>query len=495
MVEFENRGDKVCELFKDRPIGILDLRSIGYYNISYQRLIAMAEEKFELFHYVKRLPTRSDEKTERYHRMSNVSHRKREVHHSDPYPWLAPDDQHRFQTDSQILYEKIDLSQSHLTSKEKAKLMKLVVKYRDVFSLRDEIGACPNLTADIQVIDESPFFVRPFPLSETDKGFMDEQMERLVSLGILSKNSTSHTSPVMLISRKLTNDKRPVVDFRLLNTRILRRNMSIPPMKDVLSILGNSKCEVMLCVDIKDAYHSIPFTEKSKEYCGILPYFGSPIYRYEVLPMGIACAPQIWMDYITLILGELEHKAKYIAIMNDLLVHSTKTEHWLLIEQLLQSMVKNGLRLSSKKYQFFKTNLVYMENEFVISQKNITVTHLRSRTEAIVKIPTPCTARQCKSFCGVVNYLALFCPDLQMLLEPIIVLTRKDIPFRWGKEQEEAFQEVKRRISTPPVLHLPRAIGRLVLFSDTSKVGTGSSLWQYQDGRPRLIGYASKTLP
>ena len=98
----------------------------------------------------------------------------------------------------------------------------------------------------------STFFVRPFPLSETDKGFMDEQMERLVSLGILSKNSTSHTSPVMLITRKLTNDKRPVVDFRLLNTRILRRNTSIPLMKDVLSILGNSKCEVMSCVDIKD---------------------------------------------------------------------------------------------------------------------------------------------------------------------------------------------------------------------------------------------------
>ena len=237
--------------------------------------------------------------------------------------------------------------------------------------------------------------------------------------------SDSSTSPVMLITRKFTNDKRPVVDFRLLNTRILRRNMSIPLMKDVLSILGNSKCEVMSCVYIKDIYHSIPLTEKSKEYCGILPYFGSPIYRYEVLPMGIACAPQIWMDYITLILSELEH----IAIMDDLLVHSTKTEHWLLIEQLFQSMVKNGLRLSPKKCQFFKTNLVYMGNEFVICQKNITMMPLRSRTEGIVKIPTPHTPRQCKSFCGVGNYLALFCPDLQTLLKPIIVLTRKGIPF------------------------------------------------------------------
>ena len=149
------------------------------------------------------------------------------------------------------MYEKIDLSNSALSRKEKSRLMKMLIKYRDAFSLKDEIGECPHLEADIKVIDESPFFVRPFPISESDKPFMDKQMERLVSLGILSKNSTSHTSPVMLITRKLTKDKRPVVDFRLLNTRILRRNTSISLMSDVLSILGNSECEVVSCVDIR----------------------------------------------------------------------------------------------------------------------------------------------------------------------------------------------------------------------------------------------------
>ena len=345
---------------------------------------------------------------------------------SDPYPWLTEDDARRHQTDEEILYEKIDLSNSALSRKERTRLMKMLIKYRDAFSLRDEIGECPNLKADIKVIDDSPFFVRSFPISENDKPFMDDQMERLVSLGILSKNSTSHTSPVTLITRKLTKDKRPVVDFRLLNTRILRRNTSIPLMSDVLSILGNSECEVVSCVDIKDAYHSIRLTEMSKEYCGILPYFGSPIYRYEVLPMGIACAPQIWMDYITLILSELEDKKKYIAIMDDLLIHSTKADHWKLLEQLLKSMCKNGLRLSPKKCQLFKTNLIYMGNEFTISKRTMTITPLRSRTEAINKIPTPRTPKQCKSFCGVVNYLSLFCPDLQKLLKPIVELARKE---------------------------------------------------------------------
>ena len=262
-------------------------------------------------------------------------------------------------------------------------------------------------------------------------------------------------------------------------------------MCDVLSILGNSECEVVSCVDIKDAYHSIRLTEKSKEYCGILPYFGGPIYRYEVLPMAIACAPQIWMDYITLILSELEDKKKYIAIMDDLLIHSAKVDHWKLLEQLLKSMCKNG----PKKCQLFKTNLTYRGNEFSINKGTMTITPLRSRTEAINKIPTPRTPKQCKSFCGVVNYLSLFCPNLQKLLKPIVELTRKERPFIWGDAQEKAFKEVKLRLNYPPVLHLPKAEGRFILYSDASIEGTGSSLWQIQGGKPKLIGYASKTLP
>ena len=93
------------------------------------------------------------------------------------------------------------------------------------------------------------------------------------------------------------------------------------------------------------------------------------------------------------------------------------------------------------------------------------------------------------------NYLSLFCPDLQVLLRPIVELTCKDRPFVWGKEQEAAFTEVKKRLTNPPVLHLPKADGRFMLYSDTSKEGTDSSLWQFQEGKPKLLGYASKTLP
>ena len=110
------------------------------------------------------------EHIDKYFRMSNTDSRKnqsRSPHStkgsSDKYPYLAEDDPRRQQIDAEILYEKIDLKDSALSKKEKAKLMKLILKYRDAFSLRDEIGECQNLAADIKMIDESPFFVRPFP--------------------------------------------------------------------------------------------------------------------------------------------------------------------------------------------------------------------------------------------------------------------------------------------------------------------------------------------
>ena len=200
-------------------------------------------------------------------------------------------------TDEEILDKYIDLSNSDLEPQENNAQMNIIKSHKEAFSLRNEIGKCPNIKIGIGVVDDSPFFVRPFPIHEDDKPLMDKYMAKLVSLGILSKNNTTHTSPVMLVARKGTKNKRPVVDFRLLNTRILRRNTGTPLFRDIFKILGRSRCEVLSCVDLKDSFHSISLTDKAKEFCGILPYFGSAYYRYEVLPMGLSISPQVWTTY------------------------------------------------------------------------------------------------------------------------------------------------------------------------------------------------------
>ena len=112
----------------------------------------------------------------------------------------------------------------------------------------------------------------------------------------------------------------------------------------------------------------------------------------------------------------------------------------------------------------------------------------------IQKIKTPATAKQCKSFAGMVNFVSIFCPDFQKLLKPIYDLMRKGRQFVWGKEQQDTFEEIKHRLQKPLGLHMPDKIKRFQLCSDTSKYATGSVLYQIQNGKPKLIAYMSKRL-
>ena len=136
-----------------------------------------------------------------------------------------------------------------------------------------------------------------------------------------------------------------------------------------------------------------------------------------------------------------------------------------------------------------------MGNEIFIESKKVCMKPLRSRLEAIQKLQPPKTPKRCRSFAGVVNFLSMFCSELQKLLKPIYDLTRKGRPFYWGNEQQDSFMEIKHRLVKPPVLHMPKKTGRFHLYSDTSKHMTGSALYQIQGGKPKLIAYASKRLP
>ena len=181
--------------------------------------------------------------------------------------------------------------------------------------------------------------------------------------------------------------------------------------------------------------------------------------------------------------------------MDDLLLFTpSKESHINKLEDLLKALLRNGLKISPKKCQLFRTNLQYMGNEIFIQNKKVCVQPLRNRLEVIQRLQPPTTAKGCRSFAGMVNFLSMFCPELQKLLKPIYDLTRKGIPFIWEKEQQYSFEEIKCRLIKPPVLHMPNKTGRFHLYSDTSKFANSSALYQIQNGKAKLIAYASKRL-
>ena len=115
--------------------------------------------------------------------------------------------------------------------------------------------------------------------------------------------------------------------------------------------------------------------------------------------------------------------------------------------------------------------------------------------ETIQKLRPPTNQKGCRSFVGIVNFVSIFCPELQKLLKPIYELTKKGRPFIWGDEQQRAFDEIKSRLLKPPVLSMPDKRGRFLLYSNTHKYTTGSALYQVQNEKPKLIAYASKRMP
>ena len=305
-----------------------------------------------------------------------------------------------------------------------------------------------------------------------------------------------YSSPIMLISWKVKQDKRVVTNFRHLNVRIAKNNLAYPLVRDTFSALGNSKCKVLSVLDLKDAFHSLQLSEDSKRYCGILPYFGRASYLYQRMPMGLNISPSIWKPYINAALECSQSRKHCEAIMDDLLLFTpSKRVHMVKLEDLLKALLKNGLKISPKKSQLFKTELQFLGNVRFIKDKKVYIKPLRSRLEAIQKLQLLMTPKGCRSFAGMVNFLSMFCPELQKLLKLIYNLTRKGRQFIWGKEQQNGFEEIKHRLVRSPILHMPNPEGRFHLYSDTSKFAMGSALYQIQNGKPKLIAYVSKRLP
>ena len=263
-----NKGKYMMIFNPEEMIGIIDLRLLGYHKIK-QGILQQNLSKYYRFEKAEKL-------CEYFNKFVNTLKREREQESlKDKYPWLDPDDDQRHMTDREILEKYINLEISCLNEEEKIKVMDMLFDYEEAFSLRDEIGTCPNIEVEIDVTDKSPFFIRPYHVREEDKAFIDKEMKQLCYMGILKEGFSVYSSTVMLISRKLTKDKRVVTDFRHLNVRIAKNNLAYPLVRDMFSVLGNSKCEVLSVLDLKATFHSLRLSENSKRYCGILPYFGS----------------------------------------------------------------------------------------------------------------------------------------------------------------------------------------------------------------------------
>ena len=178
---------------------------------------------------------------------------------------------------------KLNLKDLVLDEKGKEEFLEKVGQFTDVFSLRDEIGTCPFIEVHLKLKDETPFFVRSYPMREEQKKVIQKEMDRLEHLGIIHRGPTSYSSLVVLVKCKNQNLYQVCSDFHILNEKLVKINHAFPLVRDCIEQLGRKKCHYLSMIDLRDTFHALRLALSSQKYCSITQYYGSPTYHYLLL--------------------------------------------------------------------------------------------------------------------------------------------------------------------------------------------------------------------
>ena len=439
VIAFKNNSEFLQSIRKGQVIGYLDMRSKDGSLAKMQWLIPMTHQSHDYIFYshsfasaIEPHPLATEEIGKQLNNRLEIwktpiidKRKPDKLNDNDPFPWLDKTDPRQKLTDRQILENKIKLDKSILSKEQQTEFFDMLIKKREAFSLRDEIGTCPYFEVRLQLCDETPFFVRPYAIREEQKTIVQREMDRLERLGIIEKGLTGFSSPVLLVKRKQQNLYRVVTDFRVLNERLVHINYAFPLVRDCLEVIGNSGCQVFTVINLRDAYHTLRLAKESQKFCGITPYYGAPTYHYLRMGMGMSCSPGIWGQFADFIREKLPNKERYCIIMDDILIFSTREMHQQDIENLLDVLIEYGLRISPHKCQMFRDSLVYMGLHFMIRNGKPCFEPMKDKCDAIRNMMPLRTVKECRQFCGMVNFLSTFLPKLREYLIPIYALTKK----------------------------------------------------------------------
>ncbi|BBN68030.1 transposable element gene [Prunus dulcis] len=204
------------------------------------------------------------------------------------------------------------------------------------------------------------------------------------------------------------------------------------------------------------------------------------------MPFGLTNAPAAFMDLMNRVFRPyLDHFV--IVFIDDILVYSRTLEgHKKHLRLVLKTLRRKQLYAKFSKCQFWLDRVDFLGH--VISAEGIYVDP--RKVEAIVNWVQPTSVTEVRSFLGLAGYYRRFVEGFSSIAAPLTRLTRKDVNFEWTEKCEQSFQELKKRLTTAPVLALPDNSGNFVIYSDASLQGLGCVLMQHD----RVIAYASRQL-
>jgi hypothetical protein len=384
----------------------------------------------------------------------------------------------------QKLVDESDLARAH----HREQLTNLLLEYEDVMAGPDQpLGRTSTITHHIDTGDHRPIKQSPRRPPISMESAEEIEVDKMLQQGVVKPSESPWASPVVLVKKK-DGSIRFCVDYRKLNDVTRKDAYPLPRIDDSLDCLSGATWFCTL--DLLSGYWQVPVAEKDMEKTAFVTKSG--LYEYLVMPFGLTNAPATFERLMERVLRGLQWR-KCLVYIDDIIIFGKDfTETLANLRCVFLRLREAHLTCKPKKCEMFKKEVNFLGH--VVSGDGIKCDP--RKTDAVRNWPTPTNLKEVRSFLGLASYYRRFIQDFATISAPLTELTKKNVKFHWTEVQEQAFQRLKDKLCSEPVLAYPTADGFFILDTDASNYGIGAVLSQVQNvnEEPRVIAYASKTL-
>ena len=337
----------------------------------------------------------------------------------------------------------------------------------------------PTIDATVRPCSQ-PFRRVPIALEEK----VNAELERLETDGIIEKINASPWTSNMVVVKKPDGGVRICIDLSQANQAVVADRYPLPTIEELTKDFAGATYFSKL--DLKWGYLQVLLHPDARYLTGMITPLG--LFRWTRMPFGLSSAPSAFQKIIAAIIKGCMGSRN---LLDDIAVWGrTKAEHDERLAAVLKRLDKYNVRLNAAKCLCGVTEMDYIGHHF--SAKG--VTPLQSNVESIMKMPEPTNVKQLASFIGAAGYYMKFVPGFAKTIQPLRELMQKDAEWRWSEDCRAAFEEIRRKISRPPVLAHFKPDAATVVISDASADAIGAVLSQMANGSDRPIAYASRAL-